>query len=52
MVLEELEGVEAQLVLRDFERFLEDIGGFVLDEEEVAVGFVFADLLHDAEVVD
>lgn len=52
LVLEELEGVEAEFGLWDAEGFAEDGGGFVLYEEEVAVSFVFADLLHDAEVVD
>lgn len=50
--LEELERVEAQFGLRDLERFTEDGGGFVLDEEEGAVRFVFGDLLHDAQVGD
>lgn len=52
MVLEQLERVQAQLGLRDLEGLLEDVGGFVLDEEKVAMGFVLADLLHDAEEVD
>lgn len=39
-------------MLWDLKGFLEDVGGFVLDKEEVAVGFVFADLLHDSKVVD
>ena len=52
MILEQLERVEAELGLWDLERFLEDVGGFVLDEKEVAVGFVLADFLHDAEEVN
>lgn len=39
-------------MLRDLQCFLEDVGGLVLNEEEIAVGFVFADLLHNAEIVD
>ncbi len=50
--LEELERVQAQLGLWDLEPFAQDGGGFVLHEEEGAVGFVFGDLLHDAEVGD
>lgn len=52
MVLEQLERVQAELGLWDLEGLLEDIGGLVLDEKEVPVGFVFADFLHDAEEVD
>lgn len=52
LVFEELERVQAQQGLRHFERFAEVGAGFVGDEHEVAVGFVFADFLHDAEDVD
>jgi hypothetical protein len=52
LAFEQFEGVEAEFRLWDFERFLEDGGGFVLYQEEVAVGFVFTNLLHDAEIVD
>ena len=52
LVLEEFEGVETEFVLGDLEGFLEDVGGFVLHEEQIAVGFAFTDLLHDAEEVD
>ena len=38
--------------MRDLEGFLEDIGGFVLHEKQVAVRFVLADFLHDAQEVD
>jgi hypothetical protein len=52
LALEQLERVEAEFGLWNFEGFLEDGGGFVLYEEEVSVGFVLADLLNDAKVVD
>lgn len=39
-------------MLWNFNRFFEDIRGFVLHKEEVAVGFVLADLLHNAKEVD
>lgn len=34
------------------EGFLKDVGGFILHKKEIAVSFVFADLLHYAKVVD
>lgn len=47
--LEELERVEAEFGLRDFEGFAEDGAGFVLHEEEGAVRFSLRDFLEDAE---
>lgn len=35
----------------DFDPLAEDGAGFVLDEEEAAVGFVAGDFLHYVEVV-
>lgn len=49
---EQLERVEPQLGLGDFERAPEDGAGFVLDEEEGAVGFALGDLLEEAEEAD
>jgi len=52
LVFEDFEGIQAKFWLRNLERLAEDIGGFVLHHEEITMGFVLADLLHDAEVVD
>lgn len=52
LAFEELEGVESELRLRDFEGFLEDCGGLVGNEHEVAVRFAFAAFLQDAQEVD
>lgn len=52
MVLEKLERVEAQFRLGDLQGFLEDVGGFVLYEEEVTMSLVLADLLHHTQEVD
>ena len=50
--LEELERVEAEVGLGDLERFAEDGAGFVLHEEQRAVGFSLGDLLEQTEEVD
>lgn len=47
-MLEQLEGVEAEFGLRDLEVAAQDGGGFVLDEQEGAVGVVFGDFLQEA----
>jgi hypothetical protein len=52
LVLKKFEGIEAEFMLWDLESFFEDVGRFVLYKKEVPVGFIFADLLHDAEVID
>ena len=52
LVLEELEGVEAEFLLGHLERFAQDVGGLVVHQQQVAVRFVLADLLHHAQVVD
>lgn len=49
---EQLEGVEAEVGLGDFKGFAEDGAGFVLHEEQGAVGFALGDLLEQAEEVD
>ena len=50
--LEQLERVEAEVRLGDLERLAQDGAGFVLDEQEGAVGFTLGDLLEQAEQVD
>lgn len=52
MIFEKFEGVESQLRLWNLERLLEDVGGFVLHEKQIAVCFILTDLLHDAKEVD
>lgn len=47
--LEEFEGVEPQEGVWDFQGLAQDRAGFVLHEEEAAVGFAAGDLLHDPE---
>lgn len=49
---EQLEGVEAEIGLGDFDALFEDRAGFVLDEEEGAVGFAFGYLLEEAQEID
>lgn len=49
---EQLERVEAEVGLGDLERFAEDGAGFVLHEEEGAMGFALGDLLEQPEEVD
>lgn len=49
---EELERVQAEVVVGDLEALAEDRAGFVLDEKQAPVRFVPRDLLHDVEVVD
>lgn len=36
----------------DFEALAEDCAGFVLHQQQAAVGFVAGDLLHDVQEVD
>lgn len=50
--LEQLERVEAEVGLGDLEGAAEDGGGFVLHEEEGAVGFALGDLLEEPEERD
>lgn len=52
LVLEQLERVEAQLRLRDFEALPQELRRFVRDEHQVAVRLVLAHFLHNAQVVD
>lgn len=49
---EQLERVEPEVGLGDFERFAKDGAGFILYEEEGAMGFALGDLLEQAEEVD
>lgn len=49
---EQLERVKAEVGLGDLERFAEDGAGFVLHEEQRAMGFSLGDLLEQAEEVD
>ncbi len=49
---EELEHVEAEHWVRHAEDTAEDLAGFVLDEEEDAVGFAAGDFLEDSEEMD
>lgn len=46
--LEELERVEAEMGLWNLERAPEDGAGFVLHEEELAVGVTFGEFLEQA----
>lgn len=50
--LEQLERVKAEVGLGDLERLAQDGAGFVLDEQEGAVGFALGDLLQQTEQVD
>lgn len=49
LALEQLEGIEAEFGLGDFESAAEDGAAFVLHEEEGAVGFALGNFLEDAE---
>ena len=49
---EEFEGVETEVWLGDLEGFAEDGAGFVLNEEQCAMGFSLGDFLEEAEEVD
>lgn len=48
LIFEQLQGVKSKFGLWDLQGFLQDVGGFVLHKEKVAVSFVLAYLLHDA----
>lgn len=49
---EEFECVEAKVWVWDFEALTEDCAGFVLHQQQTAMGFVAGDLLHDVQEVD
>ena len=49
---EELEGVKTEVWLGALEGVAEECAGFVLDEEQCAMGFSLGDFLEEAEEVD
>jgi hypothetical protein len=49
---EELQGVEAEMRIRDLETLAQNRAGLILHKEEAAVRFVPGDLLHNVQVVD
>ena len=52
LTFDDLEGIESNVRLRDFERLFEDVAVFVLNHQQLAMRLLFHNLLKNTQMIN